>query len=157
MGFALPAAIGAAQAAPGAPVVLIAGDGGFQNNIQELQAVVRNKLPIKMVILNNESHGMVRQFQETYFEGRLQSTVEGYSAPSFQRVAEAYGIPAQKLEACSDEAVTQALNWLWQDSTKPTLLEVMIPIAANDYPKLAFGRPITEMEPQAKPLEMEST
>ena len=56
-------------------MVLIAGDGGFQLNIQELQTVVRNGLPLKMVIVNNHCHGMVRQFQESYFEGRYPSTL----------------------------------------------------------------------------------
>ena len=65
MGFALPAAIGAACARPGQPIVMIAGDGGFQLNIQELQTVVRNQLPLKMIILNNRCHGMVRQFQQS--------------------------------------------------------------------------------------------
>src|SRR5262249_1035749 len=91
MGFGLPAAVGAAVACD-APVVLIAGDGGFQLNIQELQTVVRNYLPIKMVILNNRCHGMVRQFQQSYFHGRYHSTYWGYSAPSFERLAQAYGI-----------------------------------------------------------------
>ena len=80
MGFALPAAIGAAFSTR-QPVVVIAGDGGFQCNIQELQTVVRNRLPIKMIVINNTCHGMVRQFQESYFDARYQSTLWGYSAP----------------------------------------------------------------------------
>ena len=76
MGSALPLAIGIAIVDP-RPVVLIAGDGGFQTNIQELETVVRNGLPLKMVIVNNHCHGMVRQFQESYFEGRYPSTVLG--------------------------------------------------------------------------------
>ncbi len=68
MGFSLPAAIGAAVSS-GKPVVVVAGDGGFQCNIQELQTVVRNGLPVKIVIVNNLCHGMVRQFQESYFDG----------------------------------------------------------------------------------------
>ena len=164
MGFALPAAIGAAFAAGGQPVVLVAGDGGFQLNIQELQTVVRNQLPLKLVVLNNRAHGMVRQFQESYFESRFQSTVVGYDAPSFARVAEAYGIDARVLPGealpagpAQDAAVSDALAWLWRDPGRPALLEVGIPGGANVYPKLAFGRPITEMEPDAKPIEMEGT
>jgi acetolactate synthase-1/2/3 large subunit len=98
MGFALPAAIGAATAT-GKPVVAIAGDGGFQCNIQELQTVARNHLPVRVVVIDNQCLGMVRQFQESYFEGRYQSTMWGYSAPDFVRIAESYGIPARAIEA----------------------------------------------------------
>ena len=93
MGFALPAAIGAALAA-GAPVVAIAGDGGFQLNLQELQTLVETGAAVKIVILDNGVHGMVRQFQESYFDGRFPSSDWGYSAPDFARVARAYGIEA---------------------------------------------------------------
>ncbi|MEI6076670.1 MAG: thiamine pyrophosphate-binding protein [Verrucomicrobiota bacterium] len=155
MGFALPAAIGAAFACPQKSVVVIAGDGAFQCNIQELQTVKRNHLPLKMVIINNHCHGMVRQFQESYFESRFQSTVWGYSAPDFVKVAEAYGIPGRRVTQPADMA--EALRWLWADPQAPQLLEVDIASTANVYPKMAFGRPITEMEPLAKPLGMEGT
>jgi acetolactate synthase-1/2/3 large subunit len=145
MGFALPAAIGAAFAAPGLPVVMIAGDGGFQCNIQELQTVFHHKLPIKMVILNNGCHGMVRQFQENYIGQRYQSTCWGYSAPQFAAVARAYGIEATAIAHPGD--VEAALASLWSDPMKPTLLEVKIDTFANAYPKVAFGEPISVMEP----------
>jgi acetolactate synthase-1/2/3 large subunit len=155
MGFSLPAAIGTAVAQPGRPVVLVAGDGGFQSNIQELQTVVRNGLPIKMVIVNNNCHGMVRQFQESYFDARYQSTLWGYSAPDFAQVAAAYGIDAQTVE--SENEVEQGLRQLWRDPAAPALLQVMVSTYANAYPKIAFGRAMTEMEPFAQPIEMEST
>ncbi len=155
MGFGLPAAVGAACASRGRPVVLIAGDGGFQLNIQELQTVVRNRLPVKMVILNNRCHGMVRQFQQSYFHERYQSTLWGYSAPDFGRVAAAYGIESCVVGQPSD--VTAGLEQLWADPSAPFLAEVAIDTFANAYPKIAFGHPITEMEPFAKPLEMEGT
>jgi acetolactate synthase-1/2/3 large subunit len=136
-------------------VVLVAGDGGFQSNIQELQTVVRNGLPIKMVIVNNNCHGMVRQFQESYFDARYQSTLWGYSAPDFAQVAAAYGIDAQTVE--SENEVEQALSRLWHDPAAPALLQVMVSTYANAYPKIAFGRAMTEMEPFAQPIEMEST
>jgi acetolactate synthase-1/2/3 large subunit len=164
MGFALPAAIGVAMASGSRPVVVIAGDGGFQVNIQELQTVVRNRLPLKMVVMNNRALGMVRQFQESYFESRFQSTVIGYDAPDFARVAEGYGLPSRRIgtEALPEgeeqrRVVADALEWLWSDPTSPALLEVGVPTSANAYPKLAFGRPITEMEPLAKPIDMEGT
>lgn len=155
MGFGLPAAIGTCFSSLMRPVVLIAGDGAFQTNIQELQTVVRNKLPLKIVIINNGCHGMVRQFQETYFEGRYQSTLWGYSAPDFVQVAKAYGIQAHTV--ANECEVEREVKWLWDDPEQPALLEVMVDTYANAYPKLAFGRPITEMEPFAKPLEMEGT
>jgi acetolactate synthase-1/2/3 large subunit len=155
MGYALPAAIGTAFAAGSRPVVVIAGDGGLQCNVQELETVVRNRLPLKLVVLNNRCHGMVRQFQETYFEGRYHSTYWGYSAPDFARVAEAYGIPARTVSATSE--VADAVAWLWSRPGDPALLQVMIDTFANTYPKIAFGRPITEMEPLATPMPMERT
>lgn len=154
MGFALPAAIGAVVCS-NRPVVVVAGDGGFQCNIQELQTVVRNKLPIKIVIINNRCHGMVRQFQESYFEARYQSTLWGYDAPDFAKVGSAYGIPSHTIT--ETEEVGGGIRLLWEDPDKPALLQVMVDTYANAYPKIAFGRPITEMEPFAKPIEMEST
>lgn len=153
MGFGLPASIGACFA--GGPAVCIAGDGGFQCNIQELQTVRRNQLPLKIVVLNNQCHGMVRQFQESYFKERYQSTMWGYDTPAFTAVAEAYGIPALRVESPAD--VPSALAALAADPATPFLLEVIIESMTNAYPKLAFGRPFGEMEPAAKPLEMEGT
>lgn len=153
MGFALPAAIGAAIA--GGPVVVIAGDGGFQLNIQELQTVARNKLPLKIIVLNNHCHGMVRQFQESYFSGRYQSTLWGYNTPSFVEIAKAYGIAASSVNNYND--VESALSLMSHDPQSPYLLEVFLDTMTNAYPKLAFGRPFGEMEPLSKPLEMEGT
>lgn len=156
MGFALPAAIGAALSVdPPATVVVIAGDGGFQLNIQELQSVVHHRLPVKIVVMNNRSHGMTRQFQDTYFGGRYAGTVWGYSTPKFSEVARAYGLQSDLL---TDPA--QALDKLqrfWHDPLEPFLLEVEVELGVNAYPKMAFGRPISEMEPFARPLEMEAT
>jgi acetolactate synthase-1/2/3 large subunit len=155
MGFALPAAIGATLACKRKPCVVIAGDGAFQCNLQELQTIVCNRLPIKIVIVNNGCHGMVRQFQESYFEGRYQSTLWGYSAPDFVRVAEAYGIRGLRIR--ETEQIEQALESFWADPYEPVLLDVSIDTYTNVYPKIAFGRPLNQMEPDAKPIEMEGT
>lgn len=155
MGFALPASIGACLAYSDHPVVLIVGDGGFQFNIQELETIIRNKLPIKIVVINNECYGMVRQFQESYFEKRYQSTYWGYSAPDFSKIAQAYGIQSIKVDKTED--VLSSLKQMWKDPHIPFLLQVMIDPLVNTYPKIAFGLPITEMEPLAKPIEMEGT
>jgi acetolactate synthase-1/2/3 large subunit len=153
MGFALPAAIGAAFAR--GTTVMIAGDGGFQCNIQELQTVARNRLPLKMVILNNHCHGMVRQFQESYFKERYQSTLWGYDAPAFTHVAQAYGIASARVDSAAQ--IEAALTRMAEDPFEPYLLEVEIDTMTNAYPKLAFGRNFGEMEPLVKPLEMEAT
>lgn len=129
MGFALPAAIGACLAS-GQPVTCIAGDGGFQMNLQELQTVVREQLPVRIIVMNNRSLGMVRQFQDAIFGGRHVGTVVGYSAPDFEAVAEAYGLGVSG--GC--------------------LIEVPISPLADALPKLAFGGRLDSMDP---PLDME--
>jgi len=156
MGFALPAAIGASFASSHSPVVQIAGDGGMQMNIQELETIVHHKLPIKMVVLNNHSYGMVRQFQQSYFHERYPSTYQGYSTPDFEKVAKAYGIQAATISEVG-ESVQRGLSQLWADPTAPFLLQVEIDPMINAYPKIAFGYPITQMEPFIKPLDMEGT
>jgi acetolactate synthase I/II/III large subunit len=149
MGFALPAAIGVAIANTPQPVVVIAGDGGFQCNLQELQTVVRNQLPLKIVVINNRCHGMVRQFQASYFQSRHPATLWGYSTPDFTRVAAAYGIESRHLSA--PEEIGSALAWLWQKPHEPALLEVRISTLTNVCPKVSFGGLITEMEPSWSP------
>jgi acetolactate synthase-1/2/3 large subunit len=155
MGYALPAAIGAAYACEDRPVVVIAGDGGFQLNLQELQTVVRNQLPVKILILDNQCHGMVRQFQQSYFHSRYHSTVWGYSAPDFAAVAGAYGIAAKTIERIDE--VPEALSFFWNNPSEPCVLVVRIAGEGNVYPKIAFGYPLTHMEPEVEPLEMEGT
>lgn len=156
MGFALPAAIGAAYSTEASlPVLVIAGDAGFQLNLQELQTIAHHRLPVKIVIMNNHCHGMTRQFQDTYFASRYTGTVWGYSTPDFAAVAAAYGLPSRHLREPDD--ITAAVEWLWQDPLSPALLEVTIDMHTNAYPKMAFGKPISEMEPFAKPMEMEGT
>jgi acetolactate synthase-1/2/3 large subunit len=107
--------------------------------------------------MNNNSLGMIRRFQDSYFESRYQSTYWGYSAPDFSKVALAYGIDSKTIEKMDE--IENAVEWLWNDgnSNKPLLLQVMIDSHTNTYPKIAFGRPLNEMEPYAKPIEMEST
>jgi acetolactate synthase I/II/III large subunit len=153
MGSGLPLAVGAAIES-GAPVVSINGDGGVQLNIQELQTLARNQLPVKVVVLDNGAHGMVRQFQESYLEGRYQSTVWGYSAPDFVAVAAAYGIPGRQVT--EPDEVEDAIAEMWA-TDGPYMLEVAIEMEANAYPKIAFGYPISEMEPFVAPKAMEAT
>jgi len=155
MGFALPASIGACLAMNKEPLVCIAGDGGFQLNIQELQTVVRNELPIKMVVLNNRCLGMIRQFQDSYFQGRYQSTFWGYNPPNFEAVAKAYTINSFTVD--DETGIEEGLKQLWKNPNEPFLLQVMVDPHTNVYPKMAYGNPITEMEPFSKPTKIEST
>jgi acetolactate synthase-1/2/3 large subunit len=155
MGFGLPAGIGAALCRPDRAHVVVAGDGGFQLNIQELQTIARNDFPVKMVVVNNGCHGMVRQFQESYFDAVYQSTYWGYSAPDFAKVAAAYGIASTKVSSLGE--VDAGLEAMWRDPKKPFLLDVAVEMLGNAYPKIAFGRPMTYMEPEATPLDMEGT
>lgn len=145
MGYSLPAAIGASIALNKQPMVCISGDGGFQINIQELETVKRNNLPIKIVILNNHCLGMIRQFQDSYFESRYQSTIWGYSAPDFTAIARAYGIDSFSIE--KEEDINIGLNRMWEDANAPFLLNVNINVHTNVYPKMLFGNPLTKMEP----------
>jgi acetolactate synthase-1/2/3 large subunit len=157
MGFALPGAVGASFAYGNKPVIAIIGDGCMQLNIQELQTIVRNNLPIKMIVMNNQSLGMIRQFQDSYFESRYQSTWWGYTAPDFEKVSLAYGIDAKTIS--TEAEIADAAKWLWEgeNANRPQLLQVMIDPHTNTYPKIAFGKPLTEMEPFAKPIAMEGT
>lgn len=147
MGFALPAAIGAAVAVPRMPVVAIVGDGGMQVNIQDLETIARLALPLKIVVLNNGCLGMVRQFQDEYFDSRYQSTLWGYGAPDFVAVARAFGITARPAVASSD--LDDVLDWLMADSATPSLLDVTLANTTCVRPKVSFGNPVYVMEPPA--------
>jgi len=154
MGFGLPAAIGASMVDPNSITILVTGDGSFQLNIQELETLRRHSSRLKIILFNNNCHGMVRQFQESYFKGNMQSTVTGYSAPDFERVSKAYGIPAATVDKAKD--VRTALSKVFR-KPGPFLLQVGISQRSRVYPKLAFGRPFGDMEPEVKPVAMEST
>ena len=151
MGSSLSFGIGAAFADPGALQIVITGDGGFQLNIQELQTVIEYNLPIKIIMLNNRCYGMVRQFQEQYFNSRLQSTVVGYSAPDFQKVVSAYGIRVEKLSDPLE--IDPALKRMFGDR-KAFFLEVEINGESKVLPKLSINRPIEEQEPLLKKEEL---
>lgn len=145
MGYSLPAAIGACFAMNKRPVISVSGDGGFQINIQELQTIVRYNLPVKIVILNNKSLGMIRQFQDSYFEKRHISSAWNYSSPDFEKIAVAYGIDSYTVD--NEEKIQNGLFKLWEHPERPFLLQVMLPADINAYPKISFGNPLDRMEP----------
>jgi acetolactate synthase-1/2/3 large subunit len=146
MGYSLPAAIGAAFALNNSPIVSISGDGGFQINIHELHTIVRNKLPIKIIILNNHCLGMIRGFQDLYLNSCYQSTFWGNETPNFERIANAYGIASFSISSPDD--IEMGLHLLWENPNLPFLLNVNIDTFTNVYPRVMFGSPITQMEPQ---------
>jgi acetolactate synthase-1/2/3 large subunit len=145
MGYSLPAAIGACFALGKKPVVSISGDGGFQINIQELQTIKRNNLPVKIVVLNNQCLGMIRQFQDAYFDSCYVSTVDGYSVPDFEKLARAYGIDSATIS--QEKEIKSGLAEMWKNPDQPFLLNVIIDTHTNVFPKMMFGSPITQMEP----------
>jgi acetolactate synthase-1/2/3 large subunit len=93
---------------------------------------------------------MVGQFQEDYFESRLQSTVWGYSAPDFKAVGQAYEIESRQIS--SNEQVDSSLDWLWEETFKPRILDVQIDLDTKVFPKAAYGRKIDDMDPAAKSI-----
>ncbi|MBQ4558867.1 MAG: thiamine pyrophosphate-binding protein [Tyzzerella sp.] len=142
MGYSLPAAIGCACGS-GQTVYSFNGDGGVQMNIQELQTIARDRLPIKIVILNNYALGMIRHFQEMYFQDNYTQTVAdgGYTVPDFEKLAHAYGIDYKKIRDVSD------IKAEIFEGNEPAIIEVMINEKTYVFPKLEFGKPNQDQEP----------
>lgn len=140
MGFALPAAIGAKMAAPNREVVAIIGDGGYQMTIQELGTIFQQKVPVKIVVLNNEFLGMVRQWQELFFDKRYASTE--MVNPDFVAIAKGYYIDAKKVTKREDlkYAVKEMI-----DSEGPYFLEVRVEKEGNVFPMIPTGASVSEM------------
>jgi acetolactate synthase-1/2/3 large subunit len=140
MGFALPAAIGAKMGMPEREVVAIIGDGGFQMNIQELGTIFQSKVPVKIVVLNNEFLGMVRQWQELFFDHRYASTV--MTNPNFVAIAEGYYIKAKKVTKREDldAAVAEMLA-----SKEAYFLEVMVEKENNVFPMIPTGASVADI------------
>ena len=149
MGFALPAAIGVQLAKPETTVVAISGDGGFQMNIQELATVHRLGLPIKMVIVDNKYLGMVRQWQQLFYNRNYAET-DMSDNPNFVAIAYAYGINGRRLriDAVSGEEILQETGDVLErflNSKNPEVLVFECPPEANVYPMVAPGAPLSEM------------
>lgn len=141
MGFGLPAAIGAQMVKPEAQVICVSGDGSFLMNVQELATVARYRLPVKIVLLDNQALGMVRQWQELFFERRY-SEVDLSDNPDFCALALAFGLQTMKVDRADDvEAALQAL----MAAPGPMLLHVAIDQTANVWPLVPPNRNNTEM------------
>ena len=145
MGHALPAAIGAYYGSNAGISICICGDGGLQMNIQEFQFIVRENIPVKIIVFNNYSLGMIRHFQEIYFDNIAYQTKKsgGYSTPDFARVAEAYGIESIVVESIEDIGKASALI----NSETPALIEIRIAEDTYVFPKLEFGKPNYDQQP----------
>ena len=153
MGFALPASIGACIGSNKRTVV-IAGDGGIQMNIQELEVINRRKLPIKIFVLNNKNLGMVRQFQELYFDKKYLGTIDDYSVPNFVDIAKAYGIKARKIDNISKLEIE--LKDIFS-SNEPELINIELPVEMTTVePKLIVNKPIEDMHPFISKDELSS-
>jgi acetolactate synthase-1/2/3 large subunit len=140
MGFALPAAIGAKFARPELPVFCVAGEGGFVMTAQELSVAVEHQLDVKIVLLNNFSLGMVRQFQDDFYGG-VRSQVDLTHMPDFVKLCEAYGLPAVRVDKLSE--VSAAFDKA--EKTKgPFLIDFRIDPEANVYPIVPLGKSLND-------------
>ena len=140
MGFALPAALGAKMAAPNREVVAVIGDGGYQMTIQELGTIFQTKAAVKIVVLNNDFLGMVRQWQQLFFEKRYASTE--MVNPDFVKIAEGYYIKAKRVNK-RDElpiAIEEMIK-----SNEPYFLEVVVEKEANVFPMIPTGSSVSEI------------
>ncbi len=140
MGYGLPAALGAQLGRPDLPVVLICGDGGFQMNIQELATVREHNLPIKMVIVNNNCLGMVRQWQQFFFQKRYSATLWGFM-PDFVQIAKGYDIPGRSV---SDPGQMRAALSEMMAAPGPYLLEFKVSFEENVLPMIPAGGGLTD-------------
>ena len=147
MGFALPAAIGAKLAVPSRQVVAVIGDGGYQMTIQELGTIMQYKIPVKVMVLNNSFLGMVRQWQQL-FHGKRYSFTE-MDNPNFVKIAEAYSIPARKVEERAD--LLPALKEML-DAETSYFLEVVVGKEDNVFPMVPAGAGVSEVLLEAPKL-----
>ncbi|HEY5529763.1 MAG TPA: biosynthetic-type acetolactate synthase large subunit [Thermoleophilia bacterium] len=141
MGFGFPAAIGAQVARPDATVIDIAGDGSFQMTIQELSTAVQYRLPVKVCILNNRCLGMVRQWQQLFWEGRYSESCFEHQ-PDFVKVAEAYG--AQGFRATRTDEVEEVLR-VALATDQPAVIDFQVKPDANVYPMIPAGGTIEDL------------
>ncbi len=140
MGFGLPAAMGAALGRPDRTIITFIGDGGFQMTLQELGTIASDKIPVKTVILNNNFLGMVRQWQELFFEKRYSFTE--ISGPDFIKLSDSYGIPARRVSLGDDleAGVEEMLS-----TEGPFVLEVVVEKEDNIFPMVPSGASVSDI------------
>ncbi len=140
MGFALPAGMGAALGAPHRPVIAVIGDGGFQMTIQELGTIFQFQIPVKILVLNNEFLGMVRQWQQLFFEKRYSATE--MTNPDFVTIAKGYFLHANRVEK-REELTSSLENWF--NHNGPSFLEVVVEQEENVFPMVPTGASVSEI------------
>lgn len=152
MGYAFPAALGASLANKKKRIICIDGDGSIQINIQELQTMVANNLPIKLFIINNNGYGIIKQFQELYLNKRYEASIssKGVTNPDFKKISNAYGINYSEIK--SNNQIDNILNKIL-NSKKPEFINVIIDPNQKIIPKLQFGKPIEDLSPLLPRLE----
>ncbi len=148
MGFGLPAAIGAKFGAPNREVVAFLGDGGIQMTIQELGTIAQEKLPVKIIVLNNDFLGMVRQWQELFFEKRYSFTE--ITSPNFVKLADAYDIPGTSVN--NREDLDRALKQMFTEAG-PYFLEVKIEKEDNIFPMVPAGASVSNVMLSAEEMK----
>ncbi|EKJ87150.1 biosynthetic-type acetolactate synthase large subunit [Leptospira meyeri] len=136
MGYGLPAAIGAKFGNPDKMVICVTGDGSFQMCIQELATIAQSQLGVKILLFNNNFLGMVRQWQELFYEERFSESQWTYN-PNFVKLAEAYGIPAMRIEHKSE--IDKGVEFFLKDNGS-ALIEVMIPAEEKVFPMIPAGK-----------------
>ena len=141
MGFALPGAIGAYFGDPTRDVITIMGDGGFQMNMQELGTIMQEKIPIKIIILNNGYLGMVRQWQELFYKKRYSFT--SMNNPNFVMIAQSYGIKSKKI---SDRKLLYSSLKDMLNYQGPYLLEIVVEQEENVFPMIAPGKSVSQIQ-----------
>ena len=140
MGYGLPAAIGAKVAHPDKTVIVFMGDGGFQMNMQELGTILQSKVNVKMVLMNNSWLGMVRQWQELFYDKRYSFTY--LENPDFQKVAQAYGIASARVTSIEDlDAAIEAML----ETDGPFFLEACVGDGENIFPMIPAGATIDKI------------
>ena len=142
MGYGFPAAIGAQLGNPKEVVIAVVGDGGFQMTMSELATAAIHKLPIKILIINNRYLGMVRQWQQLFFDNR-ESGVDMEGNPDFVKIGEAYGIKGFHLRRAGD--VTKVLKKALAYNDGPCIIEAEVTKADNVFPMIPAGAPVSEM------------
>lgn len=144
MGYGFPAAMGAAMGCPDRPVVCITGDGGFQMSAYELATAVEYEVPVKVAIMNNQCLGMVRQWQQLFYNERYSHTSLKKGNPDFVKLAESYG--ASAFRASTPQEMTEVLQQAMQINDRPVVMDFRVVEDENCYPMVPAGAALNEMK-----------
>lgn len=146
MGYAFPAAIGASIALGKKEVICIDGDGSFQINVQELQTLTTQKLPVKIFVLDNRGYGIIKQFQELYLDKHYEGVdpTTGVANPDFVQLAKVYGLPGKLVK--TNRELRRTIRWALKQKG-PCMVQILLNPNQKIVPKLTFGKPIEDLSP----------